>query len=209
MNASFGPTKELKQFYSNPPPGHFALEPDPSKTIHWDHCREQFAAKFNEKTEGFYFSHPENKGENVANFLIKFEDIIELEVFSTFSKTNKDTILWIDIAPFWLNCFMKRSLLTILLRCGINYDSDFDEALFGTQFKESIYTIETKPAIMRFMFGFTKFTGQEVSGAFQSVIKHGWKEEFQKLDNFTIRNKLVSPNKEKETTFLVIDSLWT
>ena len=47
--------------YCNPAVGSFGLEKEEGKMNHWDHCREQFAAKFDEKTTGFYFSHKVDK----------------------------------------------------------------------------------------------------------------------------------------------------
>lgn len=218
MKACFGIEKEIKQQYGTPPIGNFAMESqDPMKSVHWDHCREQFAAKFNELVSGFFFAHPENKGVDVANFLVKFEKIVNLDSldnsFSFFSKTNKNAILWVEPAQFWRSCAMKRSLLTILLRIGMNYDSqadNFDDVLFGDQFKENFYVRETKSATLRFMFGFTQFTGQKPIAALQpqTVIKHGWREEFQKIDETLIRRRLVSPNESKESSLVGLESLW-
>jgi len=217
MTAYFGPKKELnhKQYPVIPPQGNFALEvSDLAKQAHWDHCREQFAAKFTEaEIQGFFFSHPEKKGRDVANFLHKFENIIGFsQPLSYFAETNKDIILWIGISPFWLPCMMRRSLLTILLRCGMYYNveqDNFDDALFGN-YKENIYARETRSAILRFMFGFTKFTGQKPVDAFQtSVVKHGWREEFQKIDDAIVRRRLVLPEgATKEASIVGLESLW-
>lgn len=217
MTAYFGHKKELnhKQYPVVPPSGNFSLEvSDPDKQAHWDHCREQFAAKFvDAEIKGFYFSHPEKKGHDVANFLNKFENILDAaQPRTSFSETNKDIILWVGISPFWLPCTMRRSLLTILLRCGMYYNTEqdnFDDALFG-EHKENIYARETKSAILRFLFGFTKFTGPKPVDAFQtSVVKHGWREEFQKLDDSVIRRRLVLPEGvSKEASIVGLESLW-
>lgn len=213
MAAYFGPKKELKQYNGTPPHGNFALElTDLTKPFHWDHCREQFAAKFVD-APGFYFSHPEHKGRDVANFLSKFEYIVGIQPVSSFAETNKDVVLWVNVSPFWIPCWTKRSLLTILLRCGMNYNSNndnFDDALFG-DYKENIYARETRSAILRFMFGFTKFVGQKPADVFQSsVVKHGWREEFQKLDDSVVRRRLVMPDGfPKETSIVGLESLWT
>lgn len=213
MAAYFGLKKELKQYNGIPPHGNFALEPiDSTKLFHWDHCREQFAAKFVDAL-GFYFSHPEHKGRDVANFLSKFEQIVGIHPVSSFAETNKNVVLWVNVSPFWISCWLKRSLLTILLRCGINYNSDqdnFDDALFGN-YKENIYVRETKSAVLRFMFGFTKFVGKNPINVFQSsIVKHGWREEFQKLDDSVIRRRLILPEGcSKETNMVGLESLWT
>lgn len=212
MTAYFGLKKELnyKQFAVIPPVGNFALD-DPEKQFHWDHCREQFAAKFTD-AKGFYFSHPENKGLDIANFLHKFETIVGFsQPFSIYCETNKDIIIWIEVSSFWLPCLMRRSLLTILLRCGINYvtaKDNFDDALFG-EYKESIYARETRSAILRFMFGFTEFAGKQAETFQTSVIKHGWREEFQKIDDSVVRKRLILPHgTTKETSIVGVESLW-
>lgn len=210
MEAFFGEVKKFK-CHVIPSVCNYALEAEPLKDIHWDHCREQFAAKFDEFTSGFYFSHPAGKSCDVAGFIAKFETIIGLSEFSTYSKTNKESVLWVSPIKFWTNCEMKRSLMTLLLRCGINYDSskdNFDDALFG-DYKESIYVKETKSAILRFMFGFTKFTGELNQKTTSLVVKHGWREEFQKLDDSTICRRLVAPEGlNLESSIIGVGSLW-
>lgn len=217
MNAVFGEVKKLK-CYVKPIVGNYALQAAPPKNVHWDHCREQFAAKFNEFTPGFYFSHLPGKSYDVGEFITKFETIVGLSENSIFSKTDKESVLWISPAVFWTNCQMKRSLMTILLRCGINYDitkDNFDDALFG-DYKEASYVKETRSAIMRFMFGFTKFTGRQTPIVLNPmaptthVVKHGWREEFQKLDDSTIRRRLILPEgAAKELSIIGMESLWT
>lgn len=215
MKAQFGETKEINMSYGSPPPGNYALEPIPSKSIHWDHCREQFAPKFNSDTRGFYFSHHSDKHQNIGEFLTKFEEIIgHNQNFSTFCQTSRSTILWVEPSRFWLDCQMKRSLLTILLRCGqnfnLNYDN-FDSALFDeTYYKENIWAKETRKAILRFLFGFTKFTGQYINVTeTTTIIKHGWREEFATLSEKDIRQRLILPEgKNKEVNIVGAESLW-
>lgn len=212
MKAQFGEVRKFKQCYGTPPVGNYALEAEPPKGVHWDHCREQFASKFNEVTPGFYFSHPPGKSLDVGEFITKFESIVGIKP-SAFAETQKDTILWTEPSRFWLQCQMKRSLLTIILRCGMNYimaDDNFDDALFG-EYKESIYPKETRSATLRFMFGFTHFTGNvSAITSTSSVVKHGWREEFKPLDDSTIRRRLVLPEGEaREPSIIGVESLWT
>jgi len=211
MKAKF---KEIKKFKSHvhPPVGNYAIDSDQTQDIRWDHCREQFAVKFNQNTKGFYFSHIAGKSLDIGEFVTKFELITELDEFSVFSKTHKDTVLWIEPSVFWLDCHIKRSLFTILIRCGMNYsvESDnFDDALFGN-YKENFYIKETKSAVMRFMFGFTRFVGNlSIISPTATVIKHGWREEFLKADDYIVRERLVLPEgKKKEINIIGLESLW-
>lgn len=207
-------SKELKQYYyACPSPGNYALDNN-SKDYHWDYCREQFAAKlYNSPTPYFYFSHPEKKGEDIANFIVKFENILGIDQFSVFAKTGRNEVLWINPSEFWLDCYLKQSLYTIILRCGINYKTEidnFDDALFGS-YKECDYVNQTKVAILRFMFGFTEYCGDktEISST-ANVIKHGWKEEFNQLNEVAVKKLLGLPkNKIKENNVIGPQILWT
>jgi hypothetical protein len=202
--------RECKLVYGDPPIGHYALEPEPEKALQWDHCREQFAPKFLETTYGFFFSHLTDKGNEIAAFLTKFERIVGV-AHSSFALTNRKTVLWIEPSSFWLCCPMRRSLLTILLRCALNYEAqrdNFDNALFG-EYKESEYMRQTRSATLRFMFGFTRWTAKMPITMSSSVIKHGWKEEFHSLDDAMVRRRLVLPEGEtRENTIVGAESLW-
>jgi hypothetical protein len=214
----FLPTKDITLIYCSPPVGSFAVEKEKNKLTQWDHCREQFAAKFDDKIVGFYFSHKAEKAEDIVAFLHKFEKIIQKSnaypklKFSDFGLTSVPHILYIEPSNFWKDCFFKRSLFTLVLRCGQNYsikDDNFDDALFGYQHKESNLMIETKPAVMRFMFGFTKYTGITPVLGQANIIKHGWKEEFHKLDESEIKNRLVLPDGVKKPSNIVgSESIW-
>jgi hypothetical protein len=82
--------------------------------------------------------------------------------------------------------------------------------LFSSKFKECSYIIETKIAVTRFLFGFTKYTGITPVVGGTSVIKHGWREEFSKLDEPTTRKRLVLPDGIARSTNIVgAESLWT
>lgn len=208
MAAKFLENKNFKQFYATPLKGNFSLDSNP---VAWENCREQFAAKFHENITGFYFSHAPDKGDDIAEFLTKFENVINVPN-TCFSKTNRSFAIWIEPASFWRNCEIKRSLLTIILRAAANYDKNkdnFDDALFNPLFSDNQYIRETKLAIMRFMFGFTSFTGNYKNIPSATVHKNGWREEFQYADEPSIRRLLVKPTKEKEISTLIgLDTLW-
>ncbi|MEI8270617.1 MAG: glycosyltransferase family 2 protein, partial [bacterium] len=58
--------KKLESNYVTPSDGYFALQPLENEQIHWDHCREQFAAKFTKNVTGFFFTYPKDKYEVVV-----------------------------------------------------------------------------------------------------------------------------------------------
>lgn len=218
MLAKFNETHNIILPYCTPNVGNFALESDSGRITHWDTCREQFASKFNQDLNGFYFSHKEDKGYDIANFLHRFENIIKscdknfvLEN-TEFAFTSSPCVMHVKVSPFWKECYFKRSLFTIIIRCGSNYDNqsnNFDECLFNPDFKECVYLLETKLAVMRFLFGYTKYTGTQPVPNGSSVLKHGWKEEFKNEDCHSIRQKLILPeNLAGSTNIVGLDSIW-
>jgi len=223
MKVTFGDKKPFSQCYSAPAEGQFALEAEGEKSLYWDHCREQFLGKFKEGIAGFYFSHKAEQGVNVAGFVLKFEEIVGAELkslsLSHFSETCRETVLWVEPSDFWRSCLLKKSLLTLLLRCGSNYDNtrdNFDDALFAPEYSENKYVRETKNAIMRFLFGFTKFSGNlsqsvpvQAMGTTSTLIRHGWHAEFEKNTIYDVRRKLIRPSDESNEVLLVgSESLW-
>lgn len=173
--------------------GSFAMDCTP---LAFETCRERFAATFKEDTPGFYFKHRPGQSVQVATFIRKTEAILKESTPSRFSQTNRDTILWVEPSNFWKSCPVRRSLLTILLRAGILYDlnaDNFEDALFRQE-----YVIPTKKAVMRFLYGFTKYVGPEIvpSG---TIIVRGWKTIFEGKSEAEIRSWLVAPMEKSYT----------
>lgn len=192
----------------------------PLDEIKWISCREAFANKFNSSTEGFFFSCnvekrrwptgvPKDYPLNVCEFLRKTESIIaelsgnsEEFCYSEFKKTNLKSIIWIEPSSFWRTCSMRRSLLSILLRSSMAYSpfmDNYEDALFSYG-----YAKRTKPAIMRFLFGYTEFKRDKsipVTG------RQGWLTFFESRSSKEIKNCL-QPLK-REFFVLSQDALWT
>lgn len=198
----FGDKKVILSANTNVAKGSFALGTAPLK---FETCRERFARNFFVSNKGFYFKHKENGSKNVAAFVAKTEEILKVRKRSVFSETNVSSILWIEPCHFWRSCRMRRSLLTIIVRAGILYDlkkDNYEEALF----KEP-YVVPTKKAVMRFMYGFTKYDGPSMDPT-TSLETKGWKTIFSKLKEDDIRKYLVS-NKKTYTPECELDSkLW-
>lgn len=211
-------TVDISLNYCVPPSGNFGMPSEAGNFVQsWDHCREQFAVKFTECTKTFFYTHEAGMGQSVAHFIVRFENVVRAGGYnsfrgSSFAKTSYGRILMCNPSDFWLGCYYRRSLLTLLLRCALNYRHDlgnFDDALFGPQHKENQYIRDTKDAVMRFMYGFTKFTGGMPASSGVTVIKHGWKEEFDGLGSREIRSRLVAPVTSRSDYNMVgADSLW-
>ncbi len=169
--------------------GSFALDLRPLK---FEHCRERFAVSFNSDVCSLYFKHPAGKSIDVASFILKTEEVLGLKFISEFAETNRDTILWIAPSDFWRKCSIRRSLFTIFLRAGNYYDCDknnYEEALFRQD-----YVAPTRKAIIRFLFGFTEYTGPEIVPT-GTVSYKGWHSVFENKNEAEVKSMLVSPRK--------------
>lgn len=192
MPAHFKDKKFLLSPNIDGEPGWFSVE----HPLSFEKCRERFAVHFTHETTGFYFMHPPGWAENVAAFVHKTEEILEIQQdayeFSTFAMTNRERILWIEPSGFWKVCSLRRSLLTLILRAGMVYDVDkdnYEDAVFNQE-----HLRRTKKAIMRFLYGFTCYTGESLTpspGA--TLIQRGWVAVFESKDEFFIKDTLVLP----------------
>jgi hypothetical protein len=215
----FGKKKIILSANTDVEKGSFALDVSPLK---FETCRERFARNFFLSNKGFYFSLPRNSVKsisvggpikidekdhctNVAAFMLKTEKILKISRHSKFAETNRSTILWFEPCYFWRSCRMRRSLLTILLRAGMLYDlkkDNYEEALF----KEP-YVVPTKNAVMRFMYGFTKYVGPSMDPS-SSLETKGWRTIFSKTSNEEVKRYLVSSRKPYQPKSDLKDQLW-
>lgn len=187
----FGDKKIILSLNTDVDIGSFALDHPPLK---FETCRERFASSFDLSTKGFFFKHYPKGSRSVATFVSKTEKILKIRNLSKFSETNRDSILWFEPCHFWKSCRMRRSLLTIFLRAGMIYDTDkdnYEHVLFNHP-----YIVPTKQAVMRFMYGFTKYAGPPMKSV--SLETKGWREVFKKLDEDEIRKYLVSTRKTRQ-----------
>lgn len=205
MDISFDEKRVITSLNIDVKPGQFALDQVP---FQFENCRERFAKMFVEDTIGFYFKHKSGQSRNVAHFILKTESILQEIIFSKFAETNRDSILWFEPSRFWKMCPMRRSLLTILVRCGMLYDSEkdnYEEALFAQE-----YVVPTKKAVMRFLFGFTDYAGPSL-WTDASIQVRGWKTIFDSRSNESVRESLLWP-KDKPPAIVsteFLSALWT
>lgn len=202
--------------YGGPQIGYFALDSEYG-TLSWDKCREQFAQRFCEATSGFFFCHNIDEGYRVAEFISKTEEILGFTDYlhsyapSTFCKTSRNDVLWINVSRFWVAHEIRRQFLTILLRAGMGYDSarnNYEEALWAMRGfdQDRLYCQETKNAVMRFLFGFTEYIATDI----QPTHRGGWVEVFKNKDESTIRHMLGLPKGERPVNCMVgLGKLWT
>lgn len=200
--------KSVGQTASEPISGSFSIIVDP---MQWTKCREQFANYWKPEMDAFWFSHDSvpDMPKAVAAFIARCEAILELGEESQFSLTNRPHVLWVSPAQFWRGCHVRRSLYTVLLRCGRKYNiavDNFEQALYS-----EAYASDTKRAIMRFLFGFTQFNGdafQRLTGMSPSV-NTGWWTMFKNRNDEHLRNILVVDSAKRLHSPIGAGRLWT
>jgi hypothetical protein len=134
----------------------------------WMYCREYFQ-DVSTGARRVLFSHRANMGYNVAAFIDRVETKLKIQPRSQFGPTQRTTITWGRISPWWTTTSMRRSLFTAFLRAGTNYrpmrnPPNFEDALLSIN-----YTRQTEEAVLRFMKGYTKYTGNQ----------RGWYNQFR------------------------------
>lgn len=194
-------SKQIRESMGKPPPGQFALSPaiPNDESLSWERCRERWSNAFTQDVKGFFFSHEEGASDNIAAFIDKTEEIIGVEK-SGFGKTNRRYAIWVAPSSFWTLCGMRRSLYTILLRAGLAYHVDqdnYEQALFNQE-----YVKDTKQAVIRFLYGFTKF----VEGIGWSSCR-GWVTQFRGQPTLEITKHLVSVE-PVNLPLIGVGSLW-
>ena len=203
MNVNFAPIRVVSEIYDRPETGCFSLAGDP---LVWVKCRETFAGTLSDQINGFYFSIDSDKAVPIAGFVSKTEDILDLGIRTVFAQTNRSYVIWMEPSPFWLACEMRRSLFTILLRAGGNYDianNNYDETLYNDPQK---FACITKPAVMRFLFGFTKFVPDD-SYKRTNIQHRQWVDVFENKTYDDVRRYLVA-EKPHEDCLVGRNSLW-
>ncbi len=188
--------KFAKQIKRKPGPGQYSVD---GQELDWQNCRENFSKIFNHDNVGLFFSHEPGEEDRISSFIDKTEEILIRAALqninkSKFFKTNLNFALWVEPSRFWMSCPMKRSLFTLLLRCGCNYDYvNYENALYSIGYSQS-----TKKAIQRFLYGFTefKYKGESFEG-----IGKGWASYFSNRDCSEVCEKLEAPNYIPKVSF--------
>ena len=187
--------------------GHYAVPPEndlDTNAFYWDKCREQFAKKFKNTTKGIFYSVSYEKINAVPHFIRDTEAFLDISEFTKYYRTNKDNVVYMQVSSFWKNCYMKRSLFTLLCRRGLEYNrKNWERFLLGEISDTGKLEIDsnydmakkTRNAILRFFLGFTKYVG-DLNHLQRDHFpeKHGWVLESSDKNNDYIKNVLVLEN---------------
>lgn len=185
--------------------GYFsAIDP-----IAWEGCRERFSSAMRkEGFKGFYIVHDEDgNGDNIANFIFKTEEILNLPERTTYAKTTCDRILRIYMTDFWMSTYIRRSFFTILPRIGNYYKSekDYEKLLFNPSVSPANGWSNTVPAIKRFLYGFTEYDAHEPEYNGATLETSGWCRLFSKENAW---KRLVKEEQKPVISPIAIGKLW-
>lgn len=164
--------------YYHPEAGSFALAKTLSKnnikrSSHWYSCREEFDDVFTGRAKSFFF-YDSKKGNNITRFIKEVEKRLKVEPRSNIlGFKNLSNVTSIEFSKWWVANGMRRQFLTVLLRCGVNYKNNFNNALYSTS-----YTKETEEAVKRFFKGFIDYKGK--TGQWRGG--NGWVGHFSEND---------------------------
>ena len=161
----------------------------------WLSCREYFQDE-SSGIRRMLFVHTAHRSKNIAAFMSLLEDKLRIEEKTIIGLTQRYNISWIRASSWWTTTSMKRSLFTILLRCGVHYkikENNFEEALFSV-----IYTKNTRYAVERFVSGCTKYTGKKKGWYNQFYWGGGGLRKKRKMTQNEIDKLLICPANKKE-----------
>lgn len=123
----------------------------------WYKCRDLWQTRMG-KPDVFFLAHESGKSKNIIEFMKVVENKLNLKEKSCYGFTQKKFIIYIKPSKWWLQKAIKKSLYTLLLRCGSNYipsKNNFCDALQSEK-----YLFDTKNALNRFLSGHTNYHGK-------------------------------------------------
>lgn len=168
------------------PPGYFGVRVVQADAtgkmvpkLNWFGCREGFHTYVDPIRQGnFYFVHHAKRGVDVANFIYRLEEMMELTRKSLFKYTENEAVCYVEVAPWWLDLPMRYSFYTIALRAAMNWQRH-QKMDWRTTLLSQPYAGATPTAVDRFLAGYTHYTGQV----------RGWSRQFTGQDN----NYVITP----------------
>ncbi len=189
--------------------GTFAIFPSEECYFnsYWDTCREQFSKKFLKTSYGFFLSaNPDALGSS-PRFIRDCERVLQLKNKSRFYRTDMKNVIFLIPSKFWMRCYMRRSLYTILCRLGLMYHLGprFEDLLLGNideTKKDKLdgalnFARNTENAILRFFAGFYYYIGSGPNYDEYFPEKHGWVAEFSGKDRGFVKQVLINKKIEK------------
>jgi hypothetical protein len=158
--------KRVVQPHTTPSRGSFARVSSETDKLNYGsfyHCRETF---YNTEAsiDFLLMFHDPGKSQNICEFFWEFERRLGHSKLSDMGPTNSQRLTWIKPSDFWKRNAMRKSLVTILLRMGQEYNHEtknFEQALFSNEYYT--YTTATRTAVNRFLQGYTWYSGSNTA----------------------------------------------
>lgn len=162
-----------------------SLGSERGNTITWNRCREAFHAYADlVRQREYFFWHSVNWGPNVAALVNHVENHLRLGDKSTFSYTQKPTVTYVRVSPWWVTQPMRHQFFTCCLRASLTFNRHKTRDWLN-HLASYRYLGGTMPAVRRFLEGFTQYTGNIT----------GWYRQFQNNPG-DLNTLLVRPDQE-------------
>lgn len=147
-------------------------------------CRESFAVMFKEQYKRIGFVCKSMNIEKLNEFFEEIENKLNLTEKTLFIKSNHENTVIIRPAPFWLESYFHKQVLTLFIRCGaVYYNGDFAQAI-------DAYHLTRTPGVKEALY---YFLDNNTKPTYDSSQTHGFVTTFQNANLEQIKQKLVKP----------------
>lgn len=150
----------------------------------WYSCREEFLAyDFKGQREEFLMFHPKGGYANLVAFMKRIEDKLGLQdtdrvqIFTT----DNSCVSSFRVPAWWNTVEVRRQILTIFLRCAMEYKAKEDN--FEAALNSHSYIQVTRKAVDAFLNGRTVYHGNNFNG-WVNVFNSGNLASYQKNDAY-------------------------
>lgn len=164
--------------YATPRADSFGVDNDNKTRFSWETCREITQKSFDRKAlTGIWFGHHPGEAEPIREFLDWAERLVGTDPPTRIHRTNLETVMRVEMAPFWLEDEMRVSVFTLLLRTSKYFAQLKDgERSVRKAIESYTHARDTRDAIELFLLGANKYTGPPFKAAWPgaSHVEDGW-----------------------------------
>lgn len=167
--------------------------------VGWHTCREVFQTNYSLDDPGFWYYEDYDSKNRFIECMNLFETMLGIGQRTTFQACQTPTRLdrdlwWVVPSPFWKQTTMHINILTLFIRVAhmatsARYPS---HRWLGQDLHAYEYTSTTLYAVERFLMGFTKYVGPEITHN-NHLVKDGWYSFFKGKTKEEVDKMLVRP----------------
>ncbi len=165
--------------------GAFMIEPILNSPYpSWILCRERMQYWFHLDHRGFWFIPKAGNLHLVIELMDWVEKTLGLSDNTKFYQENTaKNVVFVEPSRFWLDCEMKKNVMTLFLRVANCYANLITERTIFKAIQAYPYANLTLPALDRFFAGFTHYVGPPlIPNPGGNIIFMGWYSTFLNKD---------------------------